>query len=69
MSNKRTRERHLAKLAARRKAARQRHARQKWTAIIVAIGCVAVSRLTDFKPGFVYGFVASSLILGGEAAL
>jgi cyclophilin family peptidyl-prolyl cis-trans isomerase len=37
MSNKRTRERHLAKLAARRKAARRRHARQRWTAIVVAV--------------------------------
>ena len=33
----------------------------------MAIACVLVSRLTDFRPGFVYGFVASSLILGGAA--
>jgi hypothetical protein len=34
-------------------------------AVVVAIAFVAISRLTDFRPGFVYGFVASSLILGG----
>jgi peptidyl-prolyl cis-trans isomerase B (cyclophilin B) len=37
MSNKRTRERQLAKLAARRKAVRQRHARQRAAAIVVAV--------------------------------
>ena len=37
MSNKRTRERHLAKQAARRKAVRQRHARQRAAAIVVAV--------------------------------
>jgi peptidyl-prolyl cis-trans isomerase B (cyclophilin B) len=37
MSNKRTRERQLAKLAARRKAVRQRHARQRVSAIVVAV--------------------------------
>jgi cyclophilin family peptidyl-prolyl cis-trans isomerase len=37
MSNKRTRESQLAKLAARRKAVRQRQARQRWGAIVVAV--------------------------------
>jgi cyclophilin family peptidyl-prolyl cis-trans isomerase len=37
MSNKRTRERQLAKLAARRKAVRQRHARQRGAVIVVAV--------------------------------
>jgi peptidyl-prolyl cis-trans isomerase B (cyclophilin B) len=37
MSNKKTRERHLAKQAAKRRAARQRHARQKWAAIAVSV--------------------------------
>jgi cyclophilin family peptidyl-prolyl cis-trans isomerase len=37
MSNKRTRERHLAKLAARRKAVRQRQARQRAAAIVVSV--------------------------------
>ena len=40
MSNKKTRERQLAKLAARRKAERQRHARQRWAAIIVSVAVV-----------------------------
>jgi len=34
-------------------------------AIGVAVACVVMSRLVDFRPGFVYGFVASSLVLGG----
>jgi hypothetical protein len=36
-------------------------------AILVAISCVAVSRLIDFKPGFVYGFVASSVLIAPVA--
>jgi hypothetical protein len=36
-------------------------------AIGVAIGFVLISRLTDFQPGFMYGYVASSLILGNVA--
>lgn len=37
MPNKRTRERQLAKLAARRKAVRRRHARQRSAAIVVSV--------------------------------
>jgi hypothetical protein len=32
-------------------------------AVAIAIVCVVVSRLMDFKPGILYGFVASNLIL------
>ncbi|MGZ8527388.1 MAG: hypothetical protein ACXWWR_01210, partial [Candidatus Limnocylindrales bacterium] len=32
-------------------------------AVAIAIVCVAVSRLMDFQPGILYGFVASNLIL------
>jgi hypothetical protein len=31
--------------------------------IVVAIACVLASRLIDFRPGFVFGFIASSVIL------
>src|SRR6266850_312766 len=37
MSNKRTRERQLAKLASRRRAVRQRHARQRGAALVVGL--------------------------------
>jgi len=40
MSNKRTRERHLAKLASRRRAQRQRHARQRGAALVVGLAIV-----------------------------
>ena len=37
------------------------------TAVIVAAACVLVSRFVDFHPGFVYGFVASMVILAPVA--
>jgi cyclophilin family peptidyl-prolyl cis-trans isomerase len=55
MSNKKTRERHLAKQAAKRKAARQRHARQKWAAIVVAVVVVIFA-----------GYMVWSAFLKGE---
>ena len=33
-------------------------------AVLIAIVCVALSRLMDFQPGILYGFVASNLIVG-----
>lgn len=35
--------------------------------ILDAIVCVAASRLVDFRPGFVFGFIASSVILSPVA--
>ncbi len=32
-------------------------------AVLIAVVCVALSRLMDFKPGILYGFVASNLIV------
>jgi len=43
MSNKRTREKHLQKLAAQRRAVRRRHSRQRGTAIAVAVILVVVA--------------------------
>src|SRR5437879_13888963 len=40
MSNKRTRERQLAKLALRRRAVRRRHARQRGAALVVGLAIV-----------------------------
>jgi hypothetical protein len=33
------------------------------TAVFVALGCVVASRLINFAPGAVYGFIASTLVL------
>jgi hypothetical protein len=33
-------------------------------AVVIAIVCVGLTRLMDFEPGIVYGFVASSVFLG-----
>jgi hypothetical protein len=33
-------------------------------AVLIAIMCVALTRLMDFQPGILYGFVASSVLLG-----
>jgi hypothetical protein len=33
-------------------------------AIVIAVVCVGLSRLMDFQPGILYGFVASNLIVG-----
>ena len=32
-------------------------------AVLVALVCVVISRLIDFKPGIVYGFIASTVLL------
>jgi hypothetical protein len=36
-------------------------------AIAIAVGCVAISRLVEFQPGFLYGFVASYTLLAPAA--
>ena len=43
MSNKRTREKQLQKLAAQRRAKRRRHSRQRWTGIVLVVAVALVA--------------------------
>jgi hypothetical protein len=49
-------------------ASRRHHAsasvRLYVAAVLIAVACVGLSRLMDFQPGILYGFVASNLIVG-----
>ena len=36
-------------------------------ALAIAVGCVLISRVVDFQPGFLYGFVASYTLLAPAA--
>jgi hypothetical protein len=54
-------------LLARRLHGARATVRMYGTAVIVSILCVIASRLIDFEPGVVYGFIASGIILAPVA--
>jgi len=54
----------LEALATRRTASVEAAVRPYPATIAIAIGSVAISRLLDFQPGVMYGFVASCAVLG-----